>query len=262
MEIERAFVKFVQLYDYSDGSVFFPVCVSTNVEAKTLAREGAQDCTAVLAYEQTGGRGRNNRGWVSGAGTGVYLSVLLRPKIDTAFIPLLPLLTALSVCEALRGMCVPAGIKWPNDVVACGKKLCGILLEGGSGADGGFCAAAGIGLNVAQTQADFTAQELPHAASLASLGYTTGYEDALGALMKTFAGEYRAFCMQPDALLSRYKDCCVTLGSHVLVRERDVSYEARAVDIAGDGALVIETEGGKKAVYAADVSVRGLMGYV
>lgn len=122
---------------------------STNMEARVLAERGAPEGTVVLADEQTAGRGRQGRPWLSPAGGGVYMSVVLRPKCDPQAVPVLTLMAAVAVTQAVRRLAgVPAVAKWPNDILVYGCKMSGVLIEAGLVADVLDYAVAGIGINV------------------------------------------------------------------------------------------------------------------
>lgn len=142
---------------------------STNNELKRRA-DTRPDGLAVLAQEQTGGRGRLGRSFVSPAGKGLYLSVLLRPQCVLADAGMLTAWTAVAVCRALERCCgVRAGIKWPNDIVLEGRKLCGILTELELEAETAALrhVIVGVGINVSQDAADFGPEVAPVAISLA-----------------------------------------------------------------------------------------------
>ena len=108
----------------------FPELDSTNNYAKALAQKGAPDGTAVIADRQTSGRGRMNRSFQSPKGKGIYLSVLLRPVLSPEHLPLVTALAGVALCDAVEKVCgARPGLKWPNDPVLNGRKLCGILTE-------------------------------------------------------------------------------------------------------------------------------------
>ncbi|MBQ7825138.1 MAG: biotin--[Clostridia bacterium] len=136
---------------------------STNHYAKELAREGAVHKTLVMADEQTQGRGRRGRGWISPAGEGIFMSLILRPDMPPEQVPMISLHTAVAVCLAIsRVTGLEAKIKWPNDIVLSGRKVCGMLLEMDADAQQVRSVVAGIGINVHQTQFP---QEIAHTAS-------------------------------------------------------------------------------------------------
>jgi BirA family biotin operon repressor/biotin-[acetyl-CoA-carboxylase] ligase len=140
---------------------------STNDVALELAAAGADEGVAVLAGEQTAGRGQHGRTWLAGPGDAVLLSVLLRPPPPLHRPAVLTAWAAVAVCTVVRETAgLPARIKWPNDVLLRGRKVCGILIEQTRGPDG-LASVAGIGLNVRQPAEAFAAAGLPAATSLA-----------------------------------------------------------------------------------------------
>ncbi len=117
-------------HPWTDRIVVLDEVDSTNTEAKRLALKSAPDGTVVISDHQTGGRGRQGRSFSSPAGQGVYLTVLLRPNCTAQQLGLLTVMAAVAVCDAVEAACgVRPGIKWTNDLVLGGKKLCGILTE-------------------------------------------------------------------------------------------------------------------------------------
>lgn len=141
---------------WKDNIQLLETVVSTQEEAKKLAEKGAPEGTAIRAEEQTGGRGRMGRKWHSPAGKGIWMSVVLRPDLPLSLTPQLTLLAGVAVCSAIREVTgVPAGIKWPNDLLAGGRKICGILLESCLREGGLHYAIAGIGISANLTEDDY-----------------------------------------------------------------------------------------------------------
>ncbi|CAH1194310.1 Bifunctional ligase/repressor BirA [Paenibacillus auburnensis] len=141
---------------WKDNIQLLETVASTQEEAKKLAEKGAPEGTAVRAEEQTGGRGRMGRKWHSPAGKGIWMSVVLRPDLPLSLTPQLTLLAGVAVCRAIREVTgVPAGIKWPNDLLAGGRKICGILLESSLREGGLHYAIAGIGISANLTEEDY-----------------------------------------------------------------------------------------------------------
>ena len=141
---------------------------STNTELMALARQGAAEGTVVLARQQTAGRGRMGRSFQSPAGLGLYGSVLLRSSPEDA--PRIPALGATAVRRAIRRSCgLSCGIKWPNDLVLSGRKVCGILAEALPGPEGSLWVVVGIGINVCQRREDFLPELRETAASLSMI---------------------------------------------------------------------------------------------
>ncbi len=146
---------------------YFPVTDSTNTQAWRLALEGAPEGTAVVADAQTRGKGRLTRSWESPPGTNIYTSLVLRPRIAPAAAPQLTLVAGVAVAELLAGY-LPAGvtIKWPNDILIGGKKICGILTEMKSSAAGIDFIILGIGININAERAAFAPEIRETATSL------------------------------------------------------------------------------------------------
>ena len=234
---------------------------STNLVLKDMAKQGAPHGSLCLCEKQTAGRGRMDRQWSSPEGQGVWLSVLLRPKMSAENAPVITFCCALAMTEAVRSVTgLDAQIKWPNDLVLGGKKLCGILLEMGFDTQG-YYVVAGTGLNV---RAGAYPPELAHQATsieehgvLPNRGaivakYLAALEDALAAVEQHgFAG-----------IAEDFRRTCITLGSQVNVIGTEDSFTGVAEDVDVTGALLVRTEDGLRRVLAGDVSVRGVMGYV
>lgn len=178
---------------------------STNDYLAGLAREGAEEITVAVAKTQTKGRGRQGQSWASPAGSGIYVSFLLRPKKPLKEVNFLPLLFALGVAR-LIGDLVPAKIKYPNDVLVNSKKISGILVETRSSGDEVEFVVAGIGVNVNSRQ-----EEIPGHAT--SLFLETGKEYDVAALTRRLieeeTGIYRTFKTGKfDGLIQEINSCC------------------------------------------------------
>ena len=150
---------------------FFPSIDSTNTYAARLAREGAAEGGVVIADEQTGGNVRLGRSWVSPPGLNLYMSLILRPAVSTATVPQVGLLAAVAVADAIEDVCplIPA-IKWPNDILIDGKKVCGILAEMQTEAGLLKAVVLGIGVNVNAPLSAFPEELRDKASSLFLLG--------------------------------------------------------------------------------------------
>lgn len=238
---------------------------STNDVAKELAASGAPDGSAVLAERQTAGKGRLGRQWSSDSLNSIFLSLLLYPNARPQDIMQLPLTAGLSVCTVLRretGLDVQ--IKWPNDVIINGKKVCGILAEMGAEAEHIHYAVLGIGINT--NTGEFPA-EISHKATSLFLETKQQFDrNRLTAeILNSFEGYYQTFCGQDGLaeIIRQYKPLCATLHKRVSVLEGGPQSEALAKDILPDGSLLIQTDDGEeRAVQAGEVSVRGIYGYV
>lgn len=240
---------------------------STNTEVKRRVAEGAPEGLAVLAGEQTMGRGRRGNSFQSLDGKGLYLSVLLRPQVSLKLLSELTAWTAVAVCRGIQACCgASPAIKWTNDLLLGGKKLCGILTELEFEAESAapVRVVVGIGVNVSQTTADFGPELSQVATSLAQeLGRPVRRADLAGSILAALDDMYAAFPGGKAEYWAEYRARCATLGRDVnLVGPAGVR-PAFARDIDQDFALLVDyPDGATGVVTAGEVSVRGLMGYV
>ena len=244
----------------------FDTLDSTNIRAKQLAQEGAPDGTVVTADLQTAGRGRMDRSFQSPRGKGVYLTALLRPNLPPE--RLVTAMAGVAVCDAVEELCgVRPGLKWPNDPVLGGKKLCGILtelsLEGETGRVQHLV--LGIGVNVGQRAEDFSPEVAEMATSLSmALGRSVSRPALAAAEIRALDRLYaRLLAGDLTADLEAYRRSCVNLGKTVQLISPDGTREtAQALDIDRDFSLVVRTGTGEtKTVRSGEVSVRGMYGY-
>jgi BirA family biotin operon repressor/biotin-[acetyl-CoA-carboxylase] ligase len=213
---------------------------STNNYAASLAGDPANDGVAVITDEQTAGRGQHGRTWTAAPKASVLLSLLLFPSPPLRRPAILTAWAAVSVCETVRRIVgVQAKIKWPNDVVLKGRKVCGILIEQGRGT------VAGIGLNVRQTAEDFAAAELPFATSLGQ--HTTVALDTHAVariLLDVLDEEYARLC---DGDLATLEACWKwhldLLGKEVRAECLDGECRGRLLEIAFDGLILRQPDG-------------------
>jgi len=244
--------------------IYFDEIDSTNNEAKRLAREGAKEGTLVVADKQTSGKGRLGRVWTSPAGEGIWMSLILRPNILPSEASQLTLIAGVNMCDAIKKVTgLDAKIKWPNDIVVNGKKVCGILTEMSAQVEGIEFVVIGIGVNV--NMKEFP-NELPYATSLAIEGMREfSRKKIIGVFLESFEEDYYAYTKVPNLLFikERYEENCITLGKTVKLIARDEETIAKALEINKEGALVVELQDGSiKEVSTGEVSVRGLYGYI
>ena len=238
---------------------------STNNVAKQLAQQGASHGTVVLSHKQTAGRGRMGRRFESPEG-GIYVSILLRPQLPPQALLGATGMAAVAVARAVERVSgAQVGIKWTNDLVLGGKKLCGILtemaLEGETGAVQSLVIGAGV--NVSHRREDFSPDVAEMAASLAMEGYEVS-RPALAAAMieelSLLAGDLGG---DPEPWLADYRRRCVTLGREVRLLWSGGQTRATALDIDDQFGLMVRREDGtEETVRTGEVSVRGLYGYV
>jgi BirA family biotin operon repressor/biotin-[acetyl-CoA-carboxylase] ligase len=207
---------------------------STQTHVFALAAGGAPDGTVVVADVQTAGRGRRGRGWTAEAGTSLLASILLRPRLAAAALPLLSLAAAVALTETLVGHDVAARIKWPNDVLARGRKIAGILLESRLGVD--TVVAVGIGVNLAQQT--FPADLAGRATSVwLETGGAPDVDVLLDALLARFAVwrqrlEHEGFA----PVRERWRALSATLGTTVSID--GIGGVAR--DLDAEGGLLVD----------------------
>ena len=236
---------------------------STNLWIKRLAKEGAPEGTLALAEFQSAGRGRLGRSWEVPEGTSVMMSILLRPKFEPQYAPMLTLVMGMAVAKAVKKLGFDASIKWPNDVVVSHKKICGILTEMGV-RDGKIdYAVIGVGINV-------NIREFPEemADKATSLYLESGREfdrsQIPGLVMEVFEEYYEKFAATCDlsGLKEEYESILANYNQPVRVLAKE-PYEGVARGITDGGELLVEkTDGTIVAVSAGEVSVRGLYSYV
>ncbi len=224
----------------------FETTVSTNDMAKTLGAQGAAEGTLVVAETQSAGRGRLGRSWLSPPGMGIYASLLLRPSLPPTELPQITLATAVTVVRALtRSVGVTPGIKWPNDLILKGKKLGGILTEMETESDQIRYLVVGLGLNV--NNPGFP-PELMNTATSLSLEQGRSFQRVpiLQAWLEEFESLYLRFLARgfPE-ILQEWKQHSVTLGKYVAVRQGTRHLEGLALEVAADGALLLETARGE-----------------
>ena len=216
---------------------------STNDRARELAAKGSGD-VVVLADEQTGGKGRLDRGWASPGG-GVWLSILIRPGVPPANAPLFTLAGAVATTRAAREAGVEATIKWPNDVLVDEQKLAGILTEMEGEADRISWLVVGVGVNANVDPADLPAE------GATSIRAETGEVDRR-AFTQRLLEEFDGLRNDPDAIIPAWREYAATLGKRVRVETAGDEVVGEAVDVTYPGALVVDTGDGHVEVTAGD----------
>lgn len=234
---------------------YFDSVESTNAIASELARDGAFSGEVVVAEQQTAGKGRRGRTWVSPPGKNLYFSVVLRPELPPQRASELTLVAAVALAETLREAGVPAQIKWPNDIHVGGKKVAGILTELSADTERVHFVVLGVGVNLNAEQTDFP----PEVAEVAtSLKLARGqqvpralFTAALWVHLEQWLDRHaqEGFAPVRDA----WRDLSGMLGSSVLVKSEQRELQGVAEDIDADGALLVRTSSGLERVLAGDV---------
>jgi len=243
---------------------WFETIESTNTYAKQLAAAGVPHGTVLLADHQTGGRGRMGRSFVSPTGTGIYLSVLLRPECVPQQLMHLTCAAGVAMCDAVENTCgLRPGIKWTNDLVFQNRKLGGILTELVV-TPGSTAAIVGIGINVCQTVSAFPPELQSFAGSLAMFSAQMPSRALLAAnMIRALYAMSQRLLPDKQTVLEQYRLDCITLDTDVSVVRAGEVRHGHAIDIDGDGALIVRFhDGHTETVNSGEVSVRGMYGYV
>lgn len=230
---------------------------STQQAAHEWYATGASEGSLIVAEEQTSGKGRMGRTWHSPPGKGIWMSMILQPRIGMHRMPQLTLLAAVALCRSLRKSTgLDLGIKWPNDLLLNEKKISGILLESAGEDERLTYIVAGIGINVNWHQDDFP-KDLQEKST--SLRIATGKRFKREQLLARFLNEWEPLYdlflhkgFEPIRLL--WETYSVTLGKQIAMRTSSGIFKGKALKLDADGALIIETENGSvQSFYAGDI---------
>ncbi|NTU58588.1 MAG: biotin--[acetyl-CoA-carboxylase] ligase [Chlorobiaceae bacterium] len=242
--------------------IYLDTVDSTNLKARALAREGAAEGTVVVADAQTGGRGRMRRAWVSPAGVNLYCSIVLRPPVPSFRVPEIPLVAAAAIHGALENECtgLKSFIKWPNDIVTGGRKLCGILCEMESEPDFTHFVVVGFGLNV---NLELVPEELQGIAS--SIAMETGRSESrarlLAAVLNRFEQLYREWALQDDLgfLLPCLEGSAWLKGKELRIEQFDKILTGVEAGLTPQGQLLLRAEDGTvMAVSSGEAHLRSI----
>lgn len=244
---------------------YFDSIDSTNNYAKKLAEEGAGHGTVVIGDQQTAGKGRLGRSWNSPRGCAVYISYLLRPDILPVHASQLTIVAALATAKAVEEVTgLDCGIKWPNDIVVDGRKVCGILTEMTADMDQVHYVVIGIGVNVNMTEFDEAIRDTATSLRLKT-GEMVSRASIILSMLRYFEKYYENFLEHEDlsGILEEYNSRLVNRNRQVRILERRGEWTAIARSMNAQGELVVETEDGKQHnILSGEVSVRGIYGYV
>lgn len=237
--------------------VIFAETDSTNTQAKTLAASGAPEGTLVIAESQSGGRGRKGRDWFSPLGQGVYLSMILRPRISPVQAPRITLIAGIAAAEMITDLFpgLDVHIKWPNDILLGGRKIAGILTEISSDMDEVGFVVCGIGINV---NGRVFPNEIKTIATSLSLetGGTVDRSRLVRGFLEAYEKWYDTFLAgRSDLIIARWKTLSKTLGSRVSVDGPGGRITGIARDLDRDGSLLVEDLfGNVHPVFSGDVA--------
>jgi BirA family biotin operon repressor/biotin-[acetyl-CoA-carboxylase] ligase len=244
--------------------IYYDSVGSTNSIAKELAEKGQEHGTVIISEEQTTGRGRLGRNWVSPKFKGIWMSIILRPNIITENISQITLLGAAAVQKAIMNMGIKTSIKWPNDIVLRSKKVCGILTEMSGEIDHINYIVMGVGINVNLSEKDIP-WELKEVATSLKLG-SGQYVDRkilVSNVLNVFEKLYSDF--ECNGNIKETIEICrknsMLIGREIQLINRGKVTIAKAIDISDSGQLVVENQKGSlEYIVSGEVSIRGIYG--
>ncbi|MGL5642168.1 MAG: biotin--[acetyl-CoA-carboxylase] ligase [Paraclostridium sp.] len=242
--------------------IHFDTIDSTNNYAKTIANDKL-DGTIIISEEQLGGRGRLGKKWHSKKYDGIWMSMILKPDVSPMDAPFITLIAGASIVKALNKLGIKASIKWPNDIIINGKKVCGILTELSAEIERINYIVLGIGINVKTLE--FPQDISNIATSIHKEGYDISRVDIIRNIILEFEKIYIEYIENNDK--SETLDICrnysAIIGNDVYTIRNNKKEKVKCIDINKDGNLVVEDENGNiKEIMSGEVSIRGEHGYV
>lgn len=246
------------------ANIVYEECMdSTNTRAKLIGGGNVMENAVVVAKNQTAGRGRRGRNWISPEGN-CYFSVMMKPDIQAENVSTITLVAALALTQTIEKVTgIKAQIKWPNDVVVDGKKVSGILTESSIGVDGLKYVVIGVGVNVNQKQFDTEIESMATSISLQT-GNEVECAHVIGEFLNCFEELLEVFLKTEDmtVLIDRYNSLLVNRNQEVRIIDQG-EWVGTALGINGKGQLLVsDIDGNVETVISGEVSVRGLYGYV
>ncbi len=245
--------------------LYFDTIDSTNTKAQELAEKGYPSGTLVVADKQESGKGRRGRSWVSPSGTGIFMTLMIKPDINPNNASMLTLVAALAVAKAITSVTgEEAMIKWPNDIVVNGKKVCGILTEMNAQFDYINHIVVGIGINVHNESFPEEISQMASSLMIEAGGKRFHRAQIIAETMSYFEQYYDTFLKTQDlsALVREYDKLLVNRNKSVRVLDPKEPFDGKAMGITPKGELIVDTWESRKLVSSGEVSVRGIYGYV
>lgn len=242
--------------------IHFETIDSTNTYSKSIAMKEPEG-TVVISEEQTKGRGRLGRIWDSKAHEGIWMSIILKPDILPYKATFLTIIAGASIAKALNDLGIKVGIKWPNDIILNGKKLCGILTELSAEIERINYIVLGIGMNVKNK--DFPSDIENIATSLYKEGYEISRVDIVRYILCELEKNYIRYIVDGDkkSIIDIYKKYSVVLNKNIYIIKNEEKELVNCIDINLDGNLIVKrSDGSIDEIISGEVSVRGENGYV
>ena len=227
----------------------FDTLASTNTEAAEQARRGAAEGLCIVANQQTAGRGRHGREWLSEKGSGVYMSIVLRPALAVQHLTLIQLMAAVAVYDVLlKGYLIEPDIKWPNDILVNDKKICGILSEAVETTDG-LRVILGMGINLKGNRLPDNATSIEQETTLPAVR-----DEIVDVVTNEIARLYDILHTTPAAIVEEWKRrSSYYEGKAVEVRSGSEVFTGVTCGLEENGALRVMTGGTVRIVQAGDV---------
>ena len=245
--------------------LYFDTIDSTNTKAQELAEKGYPSGTLVVADKQESGKGRRGRSWVSPSGTGIFMTLMIKPDINPNNASMLTLVAALAVAKAITSVTgEEAMIKWPNDIVVNSKKVCGILTEMNAQFDYINHIVVGIGINVHNESFPEEISQMASSLMIEAGGKRFHRAQIIAETMSYFEQYYDTFLKthHHSALVREYDELLVNRNKSVRVLDPKEPFDGKAMGITPKGELIVDTWESRKLVSSGEVSVRGIYGYV
>ena len=245
--------------------LYFDTIDSTNTKAQELAEKGYPSGTLVVADKQESGKGRRGRSWVSPSGTGIFMTLMIKPDINPNNASMLTLVAALAVAKAITSVTgEEALIKCPNDIVVNSKKVCGILTEMNAQFDYINHIVVGIGINVHNESFPEEISQMASSLMIEAGGKRFHRAQIIAETMSYFEQYYDTFLKTQDlsALVREYDELLVNMNKAVRVLDPKEPFDGKAMGITPKGELIVDTWESRKLVSSGEVSVRGIYGYV
>lgn len=257
---------YLQTKSIGNKIIYFDSIDSTNNKAKELATSGEAEGTIVIAEEQTSGRGRLGRQFVSPKYKGIWMSLILRPEIDPIYISRITLIGAAAVNLAISDIGIKSYIKWPNDIVLNNKKVSGILTEMSAELNQTNYVVMGIGINVNIEENEFPEDLKDKATALISeTGEKILRKKLVALVLNHFEELYEEF-IEYGSMKNTIKICrenSILIGKEIRIIKRGITIKAKALDINENGELIVKYENGTfENIISGEVSTRGLYKYV
>ncbi|CCQ97064.1 Bifunctional protein BirA (Includes: Biotin operon repressor; Biotin--(acetyl-CoA-carboxylase) synthetase) [[Clostridium] ultunense Esp] len=252
--------------DFIGRKVYYlDTLTSTNMKAKEMAFN-EEEGTIIIAEEQTKGKGRLGRNWVSPKGKGIWMSIILKPEMAPSEVAKLTLIGAAAVNKGLEEIGIGSCIKWPNDILIQDKKVCGILTEMSCELNMINYVIMGIGINVNLDSEDFNRKLIDKATSLKIItGSKIDRKRLTAKILNHFEDLYIPFKERGDISKTIHisRENSILIGREIRIIREDTEYIGQALDIDDEGQLIVKYKDGKvEEVFSGEVSIRGLKGYI